>query len=161
MMGSGKCSTARELSKRWEAAKRDTDAEVSWRTGCSIAELWSVRGEKAFRDMEQATVAHVATGTPAIIATGGGVVLRGESVDVMRASGKVAWLTAAPETLSDRLTVGGHRPLLAEDASARRLTALLTDRRGLYESAAHWTIDTEGLSVAEGADRIEAWWNSL
>ena len=159
MMGSGKTETARALARRWNAEWFDTDAEVVSRTGCSIAQLWGEQGEAAFRSMESAAVARLAERPPAVIATGGGVVLDSRNVAVMRASGAVTFLDAAPATLSVRVGSGAGRPLLAEDASADALESILAEREPLYLSAAHWKIDVADLSVEEVAERIEAWWS--
>lgn len=161
MMGSGKTAVAAELASRWNADVIDTDDEVSSRTGCSIAQLWGERGERAFREMESATVRRLAEGPPAVIATGGGAVLDEENVTAMRGSGKVVWLNAAPETLSARVGDGSGRPLLDVDASAGTLRQILDDRRHRYEAAADLTLDTTHDEVVETADRIEAWWNAF
>ena len=65
-MGSGKTATARILADRWHVEAIDTDAEVASKTGCSIAQLWGERGEKAFRDIESAAVQSLAGRGPAV-----------------------------------------------------------------------------------------------
>ena len=159
MMGSGKSAAARTLGGRWTAETFDTDTEVSTRTGGSIAQLWGERGEQAFREMESAAVHRLATRAPAIIATGGGAVLDPDNVAAMRRSGRVVWLSADPSILSERVGNGAGRPLLDVDASEGALARILGDRAERYAAAADLVVDTDGLSVAQTADRIEAWWN--
>lgn len=160
MMGSGKTAVASELGSRWGVDIIDTDEEVSERTGCSIAQLWGERGERAFREMESASVRRLADRAPAVIATGGGVVLDEDNVKAMRASGKVVWLAASPESLSARVGDGSGRPLLDVDASPRRLAEILDERRERYEAAADLVVETTDDEIGETADRIEAWWNA-
>lgn len=159
MMGSGKTAAALALGSRWGVEAVDTDAEVATRTGCSIAQLWGERGERAFREMESATVRRLADRSPAVIATGGGVVLDAGNVAAMRASGRVVWLTATPAVLSARVGDGSGRPLLGADSSEETIGELLKERTARYADAAHLILDTTELATEATADRIEAWWN--
>lgn len=157
MMGSGKSATARSLAERLGVEVIDTDDEVARKTGCSVAELWGERGEQAFRSLESATVAAVAAQLPAVVATGGGVVLDQANVSLMRGSGRVVWLQARVDVLVRRVGTGRGRPLLAEVDPAERLESIVGEREPLYANAADFVLDTSGLSVADTADRIEAW----
>lgn len=159
MMGAGKSAVGRILADRLGIPYADVDDEVASRLGCSISELWGQRGEAAFRDLETAQVARLATKAPLVISTGGGVVLRADNVATMRASGAVVWLTASPTTLASRVGRGEGRPLLAEGDPATRLAEILEERRGHYTAAAHHTVDTDGRNAAEVADDVEALWN--
>jgi shikimate kinase len=49
-----------------------------------------------------------------------------------------------------------RRPLLQTEDPLGTMRALLASRRGAYEEAAEWVIDTSGLSQAEAAERIIA-----
>lgn len=157
MMGSGKSATARALADRLGVAVIDTDAEVARKTGCSVAELWGERGEEAFRSLEAATVAAVARGGPAVVATGGGVVLDDANVVRMRDSGRVVWLRADTEVLAARVGKRRSRPLLRDADPVERLSAIAAERAERYAAAADFEVDTSGMTVDESADRIEAW----
>ncbi len=160
MMGSGKSAAGRAVASRTGVDHIDTDAEVAARTGCSIAQLWGDRGEKAFRDLETATVVRLAFRDPAVISTGGGVVLRPENVTAMRSSGVVVWLTAPPATLAARVGDGRGRPLLEDTGGEQRLSEILNERGLLYEQAADHVVATEGIPVDVVAQRIEELWNA-
>jgi shikimate kinase len=159
MMGSGKTATARALGRRWGVPAIDTDAEVMERTGCSIARLWGERGESAFRTMESAALLRVAAADPAVVSTGGGVVLDPSNTEAMHRSGRIVWLSVSPSVLSLRVGDGSGRPLLDLDASEAALRDILDERSAVYSAAADLTIDATELTVDETADRIEAWWN--
>jgi shikimate kinase len=160
MMGSGKSTIAALLGARLGRPVVDIDTVIEARLGCSIPQLWGERGERAFRDLESAAVDRVAAGVPAVIATGGGVVLDPASVERMRTTGSIVWLTASPPVLRSRVGSGSGRPLLETDDPGLRLEAILASRRDLYAGAADLTVDTDDASAAETADRIEAWWNA-
>ena len=160
MMGSGKSATARLIAERWHVSALDTDDEVAARTGCSIAEFWGERGEQAFRDMETAAVRRLAAGPPGVVATGGGAVLNPANLAEMTSSGAVVWLIAPARILSERVRDGSGRPLLETDGSASRLNEILSERGGIYESAADVVVDTSEFGVEGVADRIEEWWTA-
>ena len=137
----------------------DVDAEIAARTGCSIAQLWGERGEKAFREMESAAVLRLVDAPPSVIATGGGVVLDARNVAAMRGSGRVVWLSAPPPVLAARVGGGGGRPLLAAATSEERLEEILAERADLYSAAAHDIVDSGTATVKDVADRIGALWS--
>lgn len=159
MMGSGKSAVGRLLADQVDAAFFDTDVLIEQRLGCSIGQLWGAQGEQAFRDMEAAQVKSLAAGKTAVVATGGGVVLREDSVELMRASGTVVWLEASAAILADRVGADSNRPLLAGDSGPDRIGELLTEREPSYAAASHERIDTAGRSAEEIADELVGLWN--
>jgi shikimate kinase len=93
---------------------------------------------------------------PAIVATGGGVVLRAENIALLRSLGCVAWLTASEDVLFERISRTRKRPLLATADPRATMRALLTVRDPLYAACSHVKIDTSLLSHAEVADAVLA-----
>jgi len=85
-------------------------------------------------------------------------VLRPESADLMRATGVVVWLTAAPDVLAGRLGAGTGRPLLAEAPVANRLDELLAARRPVYAATAHFEVATDGKNPTEVVAELERLW---
>jgi shikimate kinase len=159
MMGAGKSTVGQELAERMSRPFVDVDDEVTSQAGRSIAELWNDNGEHHFRALEAAAVERIADGPPAVIATGGGVVLDQSNVTTMRSSGRVVWLAGRVATLERRVGSGTGRPLLAAGDAADHLAALLDTRREHYGDAADVTIDTDDRTIEAIVDQIEAWWN--
>ena len=156
MMGSGKSTVGEELARRRRVAFYDTDALIVERLGRSIAEVWELHGEEGFRDVESAQVDRLA-GQDAVVATGGGVVLRPSNIETMRGSGPVVWLRASVAELAGRIGEGQGRPLLSGGSLDTRLSAVLDTRRELYEKAAAVVIDTDGKTVGEVSEEVEQW----
>ncbi|HEY5685375.1 MAG TPA: shikimate kinase [Acidimicrobiia bacterium] len=156
MMGSGKSTVGEELARRRRVAFYDTDALIVERLGHSIAEVWDLHGEEGFRDVESAQVDRLA-GQDAVVATGGGVVLRPSNVETMRGSGPVVWLRTSVAELAERVGGGEGRPLLTGGSVDTRLSAVLDTRRELYEKAAAVVIDTDGKTVGEVSEEVEQW----
>jgi shikimate kinase len=156
MMGSGKSTVGEELARRRRVAFYDTDALIVERLGRSIAEVWDLHGEEGFRDIESNQVDRLA-GQDAVVATGGGVVLRPSNVETMRGSGSVVWLRASVAELAARVGGGEGRPLLAGGSVETRLSTVLDRRRDLYEKAAAVIVDTGGKTVGEVSEEVERW----
>src|SRR5262245_9247282 len=102
LRGSGKTTVGRALAERTGVAFRDADAELEARSGRSIREVITTDGETAFRDLEERTLIELIALGSAVIATGGGVVLRETNRARMKATGKVIWLTADADILWQR-----------------------------------------------------------
>ena len=85
MMGAGKSSVGRCLHRRTGLALHDTDEIVTSNFGMSIPEIFAEHGEKKFREAETEALRRVRTEEQTIIITGGGIVLRKENVEILKA----------------------------------------------------------------------------
>jgi shikimate kinase len=153
-MGAGKSSVGRCLQARTGLARFDLDEMVSTRFQLSISEIFSKGGEGGFRDAETEALRQLSTDRPAIIITGGGIVLRKENINLLKRLGTVVWLDANEETLFERATRKSERPLLQTENPRARFSELLRTRAPLYASAAEIRIDTSALTHEEVADAI-------
>jgi shikimate kinase len=147
MPGSGKSTVGRQLSRRLGLPFFDSDQVIEQRLGCSIREFFAREGEAVFRDVEAQALADLAGGSPAVVATGGGAVLREDNRRVMRQGGKVVYLRSSPEELHRRLRHDTQRPLLQVADPMARLRAMHAERDPLYRDAAHFQIETGRPSV--------------
>jgi shikimate kinase len=160
LRGSGKSAVARSLSVRLAWPWFDSDVEVELRAGKSIAAIFADDGEPAFRDLEAQIVAELAARDHAILALGGGAVLRPATQGVLRQRAQTVWLTASPETLwariqSDRATAS-RRPNLSTAGGITEIVATLAAREPIYRATADWVVDTEHKTPAEVAEAIVA-----
>ena len=147
MPGSGKSTVGRQLARRLGLPFFDSDAVIEQRLGCSIREYFAREGEAAFRDVEQQVLAELAAGPHAVVATGGGAVLREANRDLMRQAGRVIYLRSSPEDLHRRLRHDTQRPLLQVADPMGKLRTLHAERDPLYREAAHFQIETGRPSV--------------
>ena len=125
----------------------DSDHVIEERLGCSIREYFAREGEAAFRDIEEQVIAELARGPDAVVATGGGAVLREANRECLRAAGRVVYLRSSPEELYRRLRHDTQRPLLQVADPLARLRAMYAERDPLYREAAHFHIETGRPSV--------------
>ncbi|MCB8933617.1 MAG: shikimate kinase [Fimbriimonadaceae bacterium] len=135
MMGAGKSSAARALGKLVGRPVLDTDQLLQNRFGRSVAQIFAVYGELAFRQHET-NILRGLEPTPAVLSTGGGIVTRPENWDEMRRLGTTVYLEGSTATLAARLRASKRRrPLLEVENWEDRLEAILAERRRLYEQA--------------------------
>ena len=153
MMGSGKTTVGKRVANRIGRPFFDSDEEIEERTGCSVLDWFTKRSEHEFRDAESEVLkVLLATTEPAVIATGGGVVIRPENRAMLRSSDvTVVWLRAKPKFLAARVSQKpnkDNRPLLATDTDATMIR-LDEERRGHYAEVADLIIDVEPIHRTE------------
>ncbi|MES2572603.1 MAG: shikimate kinase [Verrucomicrobiota bacterium] len=155
-MGSGKSSIGRLLAKKLGFQFFDTDRVLIERAGMEISEIFARHGEAYFRDLESSTLASLTHLNRCIIATGGGVVLREANRRLLSRLGFVVGLSATEEVIFERVSRNSKRPLLQTENPRQTLSRILTERHGLYEAAAQFTIDTSCLTHDQIAEAIIA-----
>ncbi len=158
LRGTGKTSVARLLAQRLGWPWFDCDERIEALAGKSIARIFAEDGEQAFRDWESRAVAELATHDRAVLALGGGAVVREANRRAIRAAGKIVWLQASPETLwrriqQDRATAE-RRPNLTASGGITEIIATLKARDEFYRQSADYQVDTEGRTPEEVAEGI-------
>ena len=154
MMGAGKSSVGRCLRRRTGMTILETDELVASNFGMSIPEIFSMHGEKKFRDAETELLRTVSRTKPAIIATGGGMVLRKENVEILKRLGLIVWLAGKEKTLFARASRRTDRPVLQTKNTRKTFSQILAERRPLYAKIADIRIDTSELTSEEVAIAI-------
>ncbi len=158
--GSGKSTVARLLARQLGWDWLDADEELEKRYGQSIRAVFAAEGEAGFRDKEAAVLADLCRLRRHVVATGGGVVLRDDNRQLLRASGRVVWLSADVETLWQRLQADGataeRRPPLTVGGRAE-IEEILHLREPLYLQCAHFVVETATRAPAAAAEEIARW----
>ncbi len=131
-MGTGKSALGRRVAALAGCLFLDMDAELERRAGKPISRIFAEDGEPAFRGMESALAAEWGRREGAVIACGGGVVLRAENLQALGENGLLVCLTASPEAILQRTARSKQRPLLAGEDPAQQIRALLAARAPLY-----------------------------
>ncbi len=162
LRGTGKSTVGRLVAAHLGWAFADADDEVERTAGRTVAAIFAGEGEAGFRDREAAVLAELLDRPQIVVAAGGGAVLRPENRRLLKACGVVAWLTADPAALADRLAAdpatADRRPALTGLGPAAELAALLDARAALYAEVATVTVPTAGRSPgAVAADIITAY----
>lgn len=132
--GSGKSTVGKLLAANLCLPFIDLDAEIERTAGDSIPVLMEERGEASFRDLETAALKSAVSEPEAVVALGGGALLRDGNRALARSTGQVVLLEADLETLARRLRQDERpRPLLAGELEAK-LAELLQRRQDHYNS---------------------------
>src|SRR5208283_5155225 len=134
-MGTGKTETAKILSRKLGIALIDADAEIEKDQQMTITEIFQRLGEAVFRDMESSVIKRLSELNNIVLATGGGVVLRKENMDLLRKNGIIVCLTASPETILRRTGPSKNRPLLQARDPLQQIKDLFEFRMPFYEQA--------------------------
>ena len=154
MMGCGKSTVGKCLSKRAGLVHVDTDELIVERYG-KIADIFAQYGEEHFRTLETQSVRELSGQDGLVISTGGGVAMRAENVSLLKEKGKIVFLRAKVETLEARLQADTQRPLLKSATPLReRLEELLQIRAPIYEDVADLAVDVDGQTPEEIAAKI-------
>ena len=147
MPGSGKSTVGRHLARLLGWRFIDSDHEIERQIGGSIRAFFEQHGEAAFRDLEQQSITALCQQTGAVLATGGGAVLRAANRQALKSGSEVVYLRSTPEELFRRLRHDTQRPLLQVKDPLRRLRDLYRERDPLYRDAADYVIETGRPSV--------------
>lgn len=134
MMGAGKSTVGKVLSKQLGYRFFDTDTVIEQAAAQSVNEIFATSGEPAFRELETQVLAELSAYAKLVIATGGGIVLRQMNWSHLR-HGLVIWLNVPVNQLYDRLKADTTRPLLQGDHPEEKLRSILEQRQLLYAQA--------------------------
>ena len=148
LMGAGKSAVASRLAEQLGAQVIDTDDSVQSSSGSTIGELFEREGEASFRSLElDALRAALSSGSPVVIATGGGIVTTPAARELLTAHHPVVFLDVSVPVAATRVGDARSRPLLAGDPRAR-LAVLREERLGLYLEVADLVVDADAKGVA-------------
>ncbi|HET6463893.1 MAG TPA: iron-containing alcohol dehydrogenase, partial [Candidatus Krumholzibacteria bacterium] len=165
-MGTGKTATGHALASLLSVPFFDTDRMIEEASGRSVSDIFANDGEDHFRQLEGEVVRSLQSGTRlkkgAVIATGGGILLRDDTHVALASLGKMIVLDAPLALIAERAEALRDRPLLprtaAGDIDRAALEALYQRRAAGYDRIA-WHVDTTGRTPPEVAfeiaDRLE------
>ncbi|GMU42093.1 MAG: shikimate kinase [Xanthomonadales bacterium] len=139
-MGAGKSTVGRRIAHALGLRFVDLDRVIEEEAGSSIALIFEMQGEAAFRVRESETLARLVAQDGIVLATGGGSVLAEGNRRLLRERGYVLWLEAPVELQLERLARDRTRPLLRAPDRARRLHDLAQVRDPIYRELADLTI---------------------
>ena len=141
LSGCGKSSFGKRLSRLLRMPLLDTDAMIVEAEGRPISDIFAERGEAYFRDLESAACLAVSELAGAVIATGGGAVLRKENMEALAKNGMIFFIDRHPSRI---LRSGSlmDRPLVQDNRD--KLFRLYTERLALYRRWADVTIANQG-----------------
>lgn len=135
-MGSGKSTVGRSLAEELGWCFFDIDEEIEQDQKTTIAQLFSERGEDAFRELEsnalRRRVTYIEAGNPCVVALGGGAFVQQRNWEIVENNGVTVWLDCPLNVIRSRLGDLSTRPLAADPVA---MAKLFEARRPLYARA--------------------------
>ncbi|MCR4881925.1 MAG: shikimate kinase [bacterium] len=153
LMGAGKTSVGKLLSKKYKLKCVDVDEFMEFSLGMTISEVFSQYGESSFRELEKDAIKVLSQKTDNIISTGGGALENEENIRNLQRNGVLVYLKTSPETLYERVKNQKHRPLLQNENPLGTLENLLNKRENAYMKA-DFVVETDGKSLENVAKEI-------
>ena len=150
MPGCGKSTVASLIANATGRELIDTDTLIVENEGRSIPEIFASDGEDYFRACEHRAAESAGKLSGKVIATGGGIVTRGENLDALRQNGKIFFIERDISLLSR-----DGRPL----SQNCDLNAMYEKRLPLYYKFADYTVKNAG-AVSDCAEEIIRLYNT-
>tara|TARA_Y100001970_G_scaffold81884_1_gene103707 strand:+ start:8024 stop:8533 length:510 start_codon:yes stop_codon:yes gene_type:complete len=158
MMGSGKSTVGCIVAEKMQLSFIDTDKEIENFTGKTISDIFKQDGEDYFRKIESD---YLKLHSNAVLACGGGVILKNENRSHIKKHGEVILLTASISELAQRIAGTIKRPLYNGNDPKKRLEQLWLERKDKYINTADVTVDTNSRSPKdisnEIVEKLEQW----
>ena len=144
MPASGKSTVGKIIAEKLSLPFIDTDELIEKNAKMSIPDIFRTFGEEKFRDMEREAIKSISAVGGAVIATGGGAILRCENVEALKQNGRLFFI----DRPLDALVPTDTRPL-SRDREA--IEARYNERYGIYSAVCDVKIqaDCDALSVAK------------
>jgi len=150
-MGSGKTTIGRQLSKKMNLDFVDIDEKIEKYTGLSINEIFSKKGEKTFRNIENKILFNVVKREKQLIAIGGGAVMN-KSNRVLLKNDSFNIFIHAPVSDIIKRNVGKTRPLF--DSNLKSMKKLYSKRKPFYMDLSDIIFYNKGLNPEKTVEMI-------
>lgn len=151
IMGSGKSSIGKILAKECDFLFFDLDDQIEKKYGMTISEIFANKGETVFRDYEKQMLREISMNQRGIIATGGGIILRNDNIDFMRAHGLVVFIDRPLEKIISDID-HSRRPLLRDGKD--KLYQIFEERIERYHASAHIVFLNDYANKLQAAQKL-------
>lgn len=154
MMGCGKTTLGKVLSRRLNLPFIDSDKEIEKASGCSISDLFATYGEEEFRRGEERIMARLLTESkPCVLSSGGGAFLSLKTQAIAKKHAISVWIRADVDLLSHRTEGRKHRPLVPAKDNKKAIERLVKECYPLYANA-DLTLDTHPEPISKTVQRL-------
>ena len=153
IMGCGKTSLGRVLSKKLGLPFVDSDKEIEKASGCTISDLFATYGEKEFRKGEERIMERLLQQEPCVLSSGGGAFLSEKTRKEAKKKAISIWIRADVNLISRRTEGRNHRPLVPAVDNKKALERLIKEGYPLYAEA-DLTLDTKPEPIHRTVNRL-------
>jgi len=156
--GSGKSAVGALVAKRLGWRFVDADVEIERRAEQTIREMFAMRGEPAFRALEEDVLKELLEQQETVIAAGGGAILSVATRERLKASRSVVFLRVSPAVAERRIasdaTSAERRPALTSLPVREEIERTMASRMPLYSECATVMLDADHGTIDELADAV-------
>jgi shikimate kinase len=156
LMGAGKSTVGRKLAGILKVGFIDADQAIEEAATMSVAEIFARFGEAYFRDGERRVIARLIEEGHGVIATGGGAFVDPQTRALILEKGIGVWIDCDIDTLVQRTSRRGGRPLLETGDPGEILTKLHQEREPFYAEAPIRVLSGGGAQFDTALQIIEA-----
>jgi shikimate kinase len=135
MMGVGKSTIAKKLSKKLKIKFVDIDQLIEKRENNSIKEIFNAKGENYFRKIEEKTTLEILKKNNLIIALGGGAFMNSIIRRKIKNTSISFWLDLSLKFLLPRLKNVKKRPLINQDKIEDSINKIYSERKKIYSES--------------------------
>jgi len=132
-MGSGKSVVGALVAYRASVPFYDLDFMIETEAGMTISDIFTIRGEPAFRALESKLLPE-ALREGSVVALGGGTAMNDENWGMIKERSRTVYLQVPFDSIWERIGRADGRPLLAGRVRAE-VRGLFESRRNRYEQA--------------------------
>ena len=143
LMGSGKTSIGKLLSKTLNTSHIDIDEEIVNQNNLSISEIFKSHGENHFRELESNVLRSISKQCNFIVSTGGGIILSSDNINIMRNTGRIIHLDISIKSQIMRVKNKKNRPLLNVNNIEEKLKEMKELRDNIYKNISDYSIMTD------------------
>ena len=152
MMGSGKSSIGKILSKQLKLSFVDIDQKIEEFEGLKVSEIFKKNGEKYFRKIEEKISLKFLSLENSIISLGGGGFINASIRKICEKNCISFWLDWKNETIINRIYKSKKRPL-ATRLTKGQINNLIKERSKFYSLSDH-KINCDKLDKVEIINKI-------
>ena len=153
MMGVGKTTLGKIVSKMTDLKFIDTDTNIEKNCLMKISEIFKRKGENFFRLEEKKEVLKLLKESNSVIALGGGAFIDKTIRDNILKNAISIWLDTNLNDLNKRTKWNNKRPLLNKENSQKEINKLYENRKGIYKLA-NYRINCDNLNKKNIAKKI-------
>ena len=154
LMGSGKTTLGKILSKKLDKQFYDSDHVIEEKLGVDVPMIFKYEGEAGFREREKDSLKELVSKKNIVLATGGGIILSKSNRDLLSENGIVIYLKSNQKDLIKRMKNDKTRPLLKNGNIEEIIKKLCKEREPLYEEIADFEIMTKNKRIHEVVNEI-------
>ncbi len=154
LMGSGKTTLGKILSKKLDKHFYDSDQVIEEKLGVNVPMIFEYEGEAGFREREKDILKELVSKQNIVLATGGGIILSESNRDLLAKNGIVIYLKSNQKDLVLRMKNDKTRPLLKNGNVELIIKKLCQEREPLYEEIADFMVVTKNKRIYEVVNEI-------